>query len=178
MAGTVTALSVLVVVWQVKVNFDRSRRERALDVLNRWDNYVDENTWRFSKLMSELPSVDVEKIYKGHPILISKELADEFYPERQRNEDSSLHLPADQTRKIRLCMVHLLNGIEDIALAYKHGVADKEILHDAYYNFLIEKEFLKDCRKFMKHFGDGAWPVLNELDALMAPTASNRKSPA
>ena len=175
-AGSVGACSLLVIIWQVKANHDKSRREKALDILEQWDKIRTPNAFRYEQLMFSLSSPDVEKIEKGQSIEINKELAEKHLPDLQENKDGKYIIPVHMVLEIRSTLLTLLNTIENVALAYKHQVADREILDDAYYHILIEKDFLRKCGDFMEHFGAGAWPSVTELPKLMKPPKSRSKT--
>ena len=133
-ASSVGACSLLVIIWQVKVNHDKSRREKALDILEQWDRIRTPNSFRYERLMFALSSPDVERIQKGHSITISKELAHEYLADLQPNDNGEYVITVGKALEIRGTLLTLLNTIENVALAYKHQVADRYILDEAYYN--------------------------------------------
>ena len=167
-------LSLIVLVWQIKANHDKGRREKALEIMRQWDVMRQKNSFRYEGLMFSLSPKDVELIQRGQSIEISKELATEFLPELVSTEDERYVIDVMTVLNIRNDLLNLLNTIENIALAYKHNVCDRQMLDEAFYHFLIEKEFLRKCREFMVHFGAGAWPAVNELPKLMNPPHSRK----
>ncbi len=87
--------------------------------------------------MFELSALDVARIQKGQELEITKEIATKHLPDLSPNTEGKYILDVKTVLEIRLTMLTLLNMIENIALAYKHNVADRKILDDAYYNILV-----------------------------------------
>lgn len=175
-ASSISALSLMLIIWQVKVNHDKSRREKALDILRQWDEIRTPNAFRYERLMFSLAAPDVELVQKGQSITITKDLASAHLPELKADDSGNFVIGIEQVLEIRVALLTLLNTIENVALAYKHHVADREILDDAYYNVLIEKEFLRKCGNFMEHFGAGAWPSVTELPKIMKAPKIRKKA--
>lgn len=172
-AACITALTLIGLIWQVRSDHDRARRERALELLRQWDEIRTPDSFRYERLMFELSAKDVAKIQAGQPVEIQECFAEEYLPDLKKS-DGKYVIDAATSRDIRSGMLTLLNTLENMALAYKHGVADREILDEAYYYLLIEKDLLRRCRNFMDHFGGGAWLALNDLPSLMKPAKSRR----
>ena len=177
-ASCITCAALAIIVWQVKVNHDRGRREMAINVLDAWGEIVSKNTFRHVGLLLALPPKDVEDIQKGRPIKVEKRLIQDHIPELiSDGQVDYVDLDVQTVVAVRYTMVVTLNVVEAIALAYKHGVADRAMLDEAFYNLFIEKEFLRKCRDFIVHFGPGAWPAIDDLPKLMKPAAT-RRAPA
>jgi len=177
-ASSIGSLSLVVLIWQVKASHEKARREKALDILEQWDMIRrSPNAFSYEKLMFALSSPDIVRIHKGHSITISQELAEEHLPDLEKDPNGKYLISVRMAIEMRGTLLSLLNTIENVALAYKHHVADRLMLDEAYYNILVEKEFLRKCGDFMEHFGGGAWPAVNELPKLMKPPKS-RKKPA
>ena len=168
-AAGLSCLSLVLLFWQVRANHDRARREKALDILTAWDRAITRNHFRYANLLAALPSDDVALIHAGLPLSVKRSLVEKYLPELAAgNPQDPVVLEVDQVLDIRTSMLNLLNTLENVSLAFKHGVADREILAEAFYNFLIEKKFLDRCRSFMVQFGN-SWPSLNEMPALVNP---------
>jgi hypothetical protein len=177
-ASTIGSLSLLLIVWQVKANHDRERRKVALDVMRDMQEVIDKNSFRYMNLMFSLPKADIENIKNGRMIEPEKRIVAPWLPELADSSDSDfVALDVDMVLEIRIAVVRMLNALEAVAIAYKHGVADREILNEAYYPLLIQAGFLRKCQDFMDNYESGAWPALKDLEKLMNP-AYQRKPAA
>ena len=180
-AHTIACFSLLLIVWQVWVSQERARREKAVEILRDFDNARTKSLFRYFQLVGELcsnHSESVKKIYEAKSITIDKALAEKYWPELTINENSDkICLDANSVLEIRFTIVGLLNAIESIALAYKNGVADEIILHEAFYSFFIENNFLDQVEIIINNFGVQNWPTIQELKLLMLKRPRKRGLP-
>jgi hypothetical protein len=176
-AASIGCISLILVVWQVKVNHDRDRRIKAIDILQDFGKAATRDAFRYAGFMFSLPSEDVQKIQKGYRICVERRLVEPWLPDvAEKSNEEKIELGVELALDIRITMVRVLNGLEIVALAYKHGVADKKILDECFYDLLVTKEFLRKCREFIQPFG-GGWDILKELPVLMN-MPKLRKAPA
>jgi hypothetical protein len=168
-AASIGCISLLLIVWQVTANHDRDRRAKAIDIVQEFGKLATCNVFRYAGFMSSLPSEDVQTIQKGYKIKVERRIVEPWLPElAEQCKDTQIEIPVKVVLDIRISMVHVLNGLELVALAYKHSVADKKILDECFYDLLVKKQFLQKCREFIQPFG-GGWEILSELPVLMKP---------
>lgn len=181
-ASSLSLIAIIALVWQVKVNHDKGRREKAIQIMKDWGKVVTPDLFRYSRLMFQLRSEDeVSKVAHGQSLTLDKEVVSKYLPElvtQEILEDKSIDkitLPVELVVSIRYTMVSMLNAIETIAIAYKHEVADQEMIKEVFFGFLITSGYLANCKDFISNFSNGGWPVLQEFPALLNPPKKRKR---
>ena len=162
--------------WQVKIDLERGRREKAIDLIKEVEESREQGKFKYIKLMFALNPDEVKLVYKEKPIPIRTSLAKQFLPECVSDEKADyVSLESECVVKIRSAMMGMLNTVERIALAYKYSVADQEMLNVTFKNFFIENKFLENCITLIEKIGENGWPVVKELPPLMEQRSRLRR---
>lgn len=168
-AGSIlSSASFVILIWQVKVNHDKGRREKALSILEQWDKIRTDDAFRLELFLFSLSHEDVKHVKEGESFYIEKNIAEKFLPELLcRVKNGKCLVDVITSFKVRHAGISLLNTIESIALAYKHNVADRDILDQAFKQSLIKDGYLQRLSEFSKLMGNNYWPAIQELPKFM-----------
>lgn len=139
-------------------------------MLHRWSNLVDVNTSRYLQFAFSLNTKEIKDIRMMNKIKVSNNLIKDYLPEVKINESTeSTELETLKLLEIKVTIVKISNMLEEIAISYKHRVADREIIEEAFQDFLINKDngILSGCIKFMKEYSHGSAVVLKDFESLL-----------
>ncbi len=161
-ASVFGCFSLVLLVLQVASEHDRSRREKALDVIRGWDDVLTVNTFRYVALLSKLGEDAVVDIYAGRSVRVSRDIARQCLPELAEQTQDDVLLSVERALEVRFTIITFLNSLESVALAYKHGVADRDVLAEAFQSFFAERKILQSCSRFMNLFGK-SWPSIADV---------------
>ncbi|MDO8736925.1 MAG: hypothetical protein Q7K29_07560 [Thermoleophilia bacterium] len=138
----------------IKADHERSRREKAIDLLEMYATKVHENSpgLRFStKLLSQLNENNYKAIWncdpfeveEKHKYLIIGALECDINKLNLKIEFGRIFLRRRELLVIRSQLVGYLNVLEVVATAWKHNVADREIIEDEFDRLIIQQDGLR-----------------------------------
>ncbi|MFM7059532.1 MAG: hypothetical protein ACKO2P_21675 [Planctomycetota bacterium] len=177
MSSIVSAVTLVVLVNQLRLlrrqisdDHERSRREKALQLLAKWTDFVSEPGGTAPANFTQMLSSDqTESLVHSKEFTISEKLKDyiEIWLENvgttdklKRQEGTDLYVvPRRISALIRRRVAAYLNNLEVIMEAKRHMIADPRILHEqfcGYVNPAKNKDMLQKFRKATA--GDGGFP--------------------
>ncbi|ART83263.1 hypothetical protein CBP31_12055 [Oceanisphaera profunda] len=154
-ASSVAALGIIVVIFQAKVtvkqlntsiqglksDHERSRRERAIELLRHWDSSLTLNSVMARKFAETLEFNQSKCLLKQQPFKISSEHYGLFVGSlssmsaRLRDEGipkDKLQVTEREFSEIRWAVISYLNLLETVLTAVRHNIADKEMLYEQF----------------------------------------------
>lgn len=174
----IAAIGLTLVFWRLKADYDIRRREKSIDSIRNIHLTYSINSSRFLQLAFTLEGDKTKDLLNGKQVYVSNDLATRYLPEVDIDPNNEQVLvKAELAWKIRFEVIAVMNAIEELAIAYKSGVLNREMVDEAFFCFFIEKKFLNDCIKFRDHYSNSSWQSLETLYKLMQKH-SEKKPPA
>jgi hypothetical protein len=136
-----TAVALFLTVWTLKRNHDWNRRQYASNMVAEWNTKTSIHRKAIENLkpglIDEDPNNTTESIVE-----LTKQEAKAIYCSDPNNPDQKA------LWELRFHFIELLNHFESIAIAYRNGVGDREIIEEAFRNVLVR------WRKILHEFID------------------------
>lgn len=167
---------------QIGADHARSRRERAVELMQTWVSYPDSFTQISARrLLRKLSGEQCKKLYNrevfkiddGHDVILS--LFRDAY-KKEYGDDSEVKLEGALTHAEMLYLRSIacghLNQLEVIATAWVHEIADKVIIENAFRKIIqpAPDEFVLD--KF--RLASGVYPCLSKVVEHLREEQKNR----
>ncbi|HHC6610366.1 TPA: hypothetical protein ACN34C_004685 [Vibrio parahaemolyticus] len=143
-AASISALGVAILLSQVNLlkqqivdDHERSRREKAVELMLKWTEYVSDKGSIPKKLANNLSNEELKKLLRGKKIHLSKkneELAAFYFDSKGIGSifgevgDSYIELTVAQTIQLKRDILSYLNFLETVLTARDCKVADAEII--------------------------------------------------
>ena len=191
-AASISAIGVCFVIAQVyvaykhmKYDHERSRREKATDMMQLWavDLFTISPNISFARTIVEsLDDAQCEKIWRGESIEVSGDLGFALKPflskkNSFKGEESSYKLNANESVRIRNEVTGALNLLECVASAWRHNVADRDILEEEFKDILIPLGRRTALSRFRE--ASKSYPSLTAMENVIidksAPKAGKRR---
>lgn len=146
-ANVVIALGVIVAVFQflmskkqLQKDHERSRRERAVELIQTWTTQINQKATLARKLIECLDESQVKAIYNQESVKLDKKhlnLVHGCLIENGIQENEELiTLQEKQSSEIRWLVVSYLNSLESVLSAWHYGIADEEII-ETEFSYLV-----------------------------------------
>ena len=150
-ASVLAALSIIFVAWQTFIirrqiadDHERSRREKAVDLLYRWSNSLQRESSSARRFVEALDEIQTRQLYNQKSMSVHKDLAPYvaaclrntgFIP--KPHENGTLRLDEGAVSIIRWYAIGYLNALESVMIAWYHNVADRDIISEQF-NYLVD----------------------------------------
>ena len=167
-ATFITAFTVIIAWKQITADHERSRRERAVELVFEWAKSLSPRASISRKFAETLNKEETLSLHKQESFGVDEKyklLLVGCLEEKEENfkvEDKKINLTVNQVVKIRWELISYLNKLESILLAWRHNVADKDIIEEQF-KYLIR---LEDGHELLPEFisasGDG-YPSIKEF---------------
>ena len=147
----IVAIQVFLIWRQMKADHERSRREKAVDLLLKWTEKLDENSSIAKKIGEKLNEEQARKIYNYEKVKLSKDyknLINKIFKKVQE-EGEFVILNERQSGKLRWLLISYLNLLESILAAWQYNIVDRDLIeHEFSYLFSPEEGYtvLKNFR--------------------------------
>lgn len=176
-ATAISSLAILAAIWIYRKDHDRSRRQNAVSLIADWSRGLKQNA-SIAKTFVESLSVDQTKqLWNQKPFKVSKDkevllkacLSGVLLKPILKIDGDSISLDIAEVSAIRWLVVSYLNQLESILSAWRHNVADREIIEEEF-NYLVSSDsyqILKDFRNAEK--GVNTFPAIDEFVKLLHP---------
>ncbi|MDQ3917080.1 MAG: hypothetical protein M3348_01140 [Acidobacteriota bacterium] len=150
-AGIITALTIILIWWQIRADHERSRREKAIELMDTFTGRIHEISpgVRYArKLLDKLDerqceclwNLDAFSIDAKHEYLLNGSLEELGKNLRLEKEGSQILLTQTQVSVLRSLTASYLNILETIFAAWRHNIADREIIEDEFDLLIMPKK--------------------------------------
>jgi hypothetical protein len=193
-ASVLTAAGIIFIYYQVRLlskqlsaDHERSRRERAIDLMAGWlDRKSRQPEWIISAmlLIETLDEVRCRVVWEkgvmpldaGIKPAAERFLADANLGAPETRTDGTAVLTEVQTSVLRGCAVDLLNSLEVVATAWRHNVCDRAIIEEEFLDVI----FFRTNRARLEVFrrASGVYPSLGALTRHLQDTRRAADKPA
>lgn len=159
---------------QLKADHERSRRERTIELMRMWcdlDKFLGPGGRAAWKIVQELEVPQCESVSEGNAMKIDERLSPHVevlrasYPQYSgdQNETSNgkIALSDLDVKVIRSNVVTYLNHLETIATAWRHNIADREIIEEEFLRILSPQNHSSILEAYRKV--SGVYPSIKEL---------------
>ncbi len=139
-------ISVLVLLFQIKSDHEKSRREKAIEMLFEWADKKSEEMEYAKKIVEKFSSEQCRKLYLEEEFIVDKLLYYDIKKMLNRNkikdEDNmeKFSLSKLEVKKIKYFITKYLNLLESILVAWQYSVADREIIENEFSSLYSLKE--------------------------------------
>ena len=164
-AATITAITVFVAYRQYKADHERSRREKAVDLLLEWATSLNPKASAARKFAEALNKEQSVALFKQEELEIEtkhKSLLEACIDNPSiKEENNKIQLSRKQVSEIRWEVISYLNKLEAILSAWRHNIADREMLLEQF-RYLIKPE---DGHTLLEEFLkiSGSYPSIEEF---------------
>lgn len=176
-AATISSIGIWVAIRYYKKDHDRSRRQNAVALISDWSKGLKQNASIARKFVEELSPKNAEHLWNQESFEISVNklemikacLSGTGINNSLIEKGGLILLDIEVVSAIRWQVISYLNQLESILSAWRHNVADKEILEEEL-SYLISKEskeILKTFRNVVT--GNEAYPAIDEFVKSLHP---------
>jgi hypothetical protein len=128
---------------QLERDHDRSRRERAVELIQHWTVSLGREASSARKLVQKLDAERTKKLFNQEPMSMAEDLKD--YAEACLHpagitvtpKDGQIHLDGGACSIIRWYALSYVNTLESIFVAWRHNIADRDIIEEQF-NYLLD----------------------------------------
>lgn len=160
-----------ILVKQTKDDHERSRREKAVDLLFLWTKNLDEYSSRARKFAENLSEENLKSIYSGEGFSFPKKYKeqyescfsegsqkgkerDEKTPTKTVEEKDVIDVDAKNSAYIRWRLIKYLNLLESILSAWAYKIADEDLIENQF-SYLFETEGSSKALKKFREIAGG-----------------------
>ena len=150
-------LSIIILFKQIKAEHEKSRREKAIELLLAWTNGVTRETNAAKKIVEKFDSSQCRKLYLEEEFKVDCKLYDEIIevinqrPEKfdkckecngeaDKECDRMIRLNRRQIKRLRWHIVSYLNLLESVLVSWQYSVAEREIIEQQFAFMVSPKE--------------------------------------
>jgi hypothetical protein len=145
---------------EAKADHERSRRELAVRLAAEWAQHSYPGIVHLTHLVTSLNAHQCDALYLGSESIhldmnqqtILRRLMEVRFPERQIPQNLEVLSP-ELEDIIRTLVINRLNRLEAIAAAWKHNLADRQILDDEFKSVILGPYNTFDMVDFMHRTG-------------------------
>lgn len=167
-ANIFIALGVGLAWWSFRGDHERSRREKAIELISQWALNMNKRGSAARKLVETLDQEKSKLLYNQEPLKIDKKHIGLLRAALEANVDEpnggEITLDETQSSELRWQVVTFLNNLESVLSAWRHNVADKEIITEQF-RYLVSTT---DGHYILKEFrvvagGNHTYPAIQEF---------------
>ncbi|MBE3862418.1 hypothetical protein HJ170_23630 [Vibrio parahaemolyticus] len=177
LAAIITTWSVFLIRRQIRFDHERSRREKAIELMHLWSTHPHGLSCPIvvlcKNLVDRMTLEHCEKLVAKQAVSLDENLLDELVLLRRHIQTNDLiegykpeniectKLTAEESILIAQYASRYLNILEIVAASWKHHIADREMIEEEFFQILRRKRgtpLMKNYRTAM-----GVFPSLNEL---------------
>lgn len=135
-ANILIALGVGLALWSFRGDHERSRREKAIELISQWALNMNKRGSAARKLVETLDKEKSKALFNQEPLKIDKKhiglLRAALEAEVEEPTGDEITLDESQSSELRWQVVTFLNNLESVLSAWRHNVADKEIITEQF----------------------------------------------
>ena len=166
-ASSITAITVYILWKQIKIDYEKLKREKAVDLLIEWSKFLRQKTSIARKFAEKLDEGQSISLAKQESFNIDRKLfklAEAFFGEKIDDDKESYELNEEQVAKLRWEVVSFLNLLESILTAWRHNIADRDILLEEFQYLVNPEEGDYILEKFRKAAGGRkTYPAIDDF---------------
>lgn len=187
-ASCVTAVTVIIIWLQFKADHERSRREKTIDLMAMWTERMIELSpgVRFARELVEyfndrqckdFWNLEPFKIDEKHRYLVVGSLNYETDAPELNTENGTIRLTQHQLSILRSLVSAYLNLLETVIGAWRHNVADREMIENEFSHLISPKDRDFPLRNLL--VATGKFPSIKEFSEYLSqkqrkPTGKSR----
>ena len=171
-----TIVSVFLIIKQIKLEHEKSRREKTIDILMTWSTNLTPETNLAVKIVENFDREQCNKLYKMEDVYVSKEVCYEIktvysdYSMEQKKamckfqskkgsctkckmqgngDKEKVTLNKYYVKKLRHSIIQYLNLLETVLAGWQNSIVDKDIIEQQFsylYDLANNKNCLQDFR--------------------------------
>lgn len=175
-SSAVTAISILVIWWQVRADHERSRREKAIDVMAMWAERVaamPPGSRNIFYLVAELDQRQCESLYLQNPFSVDEKLEymivgalhGNIEPLEIVKNNGRIDLNQGQVAVLRFICITYLNLLEVVFASWRHNIGDREIIKDEFAGLVTPRKDYFPIDKI--RIATGKYPSIAEFTSFM-----------
>ncbi len=171
-ASLITAGGVWFLWLQIKDDHERSRRERACELVLEWSKSLRQGSSLARKLVETFTEEQARKLEKSEALELGGDTCEIVKSCLEGSTDSAkieqandkVKLNPRQTSILRWHIVCYLNTLESILMARRHGVADKEMIKEQFRYLVSPREGHYILRNYRQASGGAnVYPAIEEF---------------
>ncbi len=154
---------------QYKEDHERSRREKAVEMIIKWTELLRKETSSTRKLIESLDSNQASNLFNEKIINISRDLkmlvhsslGDEIF---FKETGSMIEINEKGVSKLRWLAVQYLNSLESIMIAWRHNIADRTIIYEQF-KYLFDPEIGSNVMASFRRVAGGraSFPAIEDF---------------
>jgi hypothetical protein len=141
-ANIFIALGVGLAWWSFRGDHERSRREKAIELISQWALNMNKRGSAARKLVETLDREKSKLLFNQEPLKIGKNhiglVRAALEAKVDETEGDEITLDENQSSELRWQVVTFLNNLESVLSAWRHNIADKEIITEQF-RYLVSK---------------------------------------
>lgn len=167
-ANIFIALGVGLAWWSFRGDHERSRREKAIELISLWALNMNKRGAAARKLVETLDKEKSKSLFNQEPLKINKKYSGLLQAalESKVNEPIGDNITLDelQSSELRWQIITFLNNLESVLSAWRHNVADKDIITEQF-RYLLSTT---DGHYILEEFrvaagGNQSYPAIQEF---------------
>jgi hypothetical protein len=163
---------------QITSDHDRSRREKAAELILEWSKQLRRNASIARNFTDSLSEEEALSLYEQRPFSVASNkesmiigslsgVLDESKMQLEK-ENNHIHLTAEQVATINWLALSYLNTLESILSGWRHNIADRDMIQEEF-GYLVSpskgRSIMKNYRLALE--GKDRYPAIEEFAALM-----------
>lgn len=167
-ANIFIAIGVGLAWWSFRGDHERSRREKAIELISQWALGLNKRGSAARKLVETLDQERSKSLFNQESFKIDKKhvglLRAALEAEVEEPSGDDICLDENQSSELRWQVVTFLNSLESVLSAWRHNVADKEIITEQF-RYLVSTA---DSHYILEEFrvaagGSHTYPAIQEF---------------
>ncbi len=164
-SGTVAASTIAVYYAQYKSDHERSRREKAVDLILEWSKNLNEKSSIARKFAETLDAQKSLSLFKQEPFEIDSKSLELFFGyigKKKEEGNDKYKLTFEEVTKVRWDVIKYLNVLESILSAWRHNIADNEMIREQF-KYLVKPSEGHDVLKEFRKAAENSYPAIDEF---------------
>jgi hypothetical protein len=171
-ASLITAGGIWFLWLQIKADHERSRRERACELVLEWSKSLRQGSSLARKLVETFTEEQARKLHKSEALEIEGDkyeiikacLEESTDTARIEQANGKVKLNGRQSSILRWHIVCYLNTLESILMARRHGVADRKMINEQFRYLVSPTEGHSILRNYRQASGGAnVYPAIEEF---------------
>ena len=167
-ANIFIALGVGLALCSFRGDHERSRREKAVELISQWALNLNKRGSAARKLVETLDHEKSKLLFNQEPLTIGKKhiglVRAALEADVNEPEGNEIDLDENQSSELRWQVVTFLNSLESVLSAWRHNIADKDIITEQF-RYLVSKT---DGHYILEEFrvvagGSHTYPAIQEF---------------